>query len=273
MDATAIKEIAQAQAITAAAKALTEDTDVSNIVTLPNDFALHDLEKYLPKRRRARGTMSTNSIDNFAEYVKTHAEDGATVFITPETMKAVAVLNLGTPELPGHADNTAVLELKLTSPYRALLGITSNQRTQQTIAEFLEDWIGHIVCFNNDGTTLETKTAIAAVRSISIENLRKLEVEAEQFSETRSALDSVKATSKETLPSIIDFTCEPRHELTARTFSMRLSIITGEAVPKLALRIIKLEEHEEQMAEEMRGLVETALASDIPALVGSYQAK
>lgn len=273
-DASAIKELGQSEAIKAANESVTNAAENAHIVGLTNDFSLHDLEKYLPNRRRARGTMSTNSIENFAEYTEKHAEVGTSVFITAETMKAVAVLNLGSPSAPGHADNTAVLELKQTAPYKAMIGIASIARSQQNIAEFMEDWISHIVCQSNDGTVLEPKKAIAAIRSISIENLRKMEADVEQFSETRSALDSVKATSKETLPSSIDFTCEPRYFLKQRTFRMRLSILTGNSAPTLTLRIIKLEEHEEQMAEEMRELIVGAIKDKkIPVLVGSYQPK
>ena len=101
------------------ALAMSEDT--KEVVALPSDFKLHNLEQFLPNRRRARGTMSTAVLASFTEYATEHAEEGASVFIEPDLMIATAVLNLGSPSVPGHADNRAKLQLKKTAAYSELV--------------------------------------------------------------------------------------------------------------------------------------------------------
>ncbi len=49
-------------------------------------------------------------------YSKDLADEGTRCFIDADNMRAVSVLNLGTIDEPGHADNTATLKLKKTAP-------------------------------------------------------------------------------------------------------------------------------------------------------------
>lgn len=274
-DASAIKELSQSEAIKSANLAITDVNEDIHVVGLTNDFSLHDLEKYLPVRRRARGAMFTTVTGHFAKYVETHAEDGACVFVSPEKMQAVAVLNLGSTGNPGHADNTACLELKKTAAFIDLLKITSQNQplNQRQVAEFMEDWRDYITCYADAETTMETKRAIAAVRTITIEALSRMENTEETFGATKSTLDSVKASSKEKLPGFIDFSCAPRNGLRPRTFRIRVGVLTGGTTPSLTLRIIKLEEHEEQMAEELAEIVTAEIPTSVPVLVGTYVVK
>ena len=116
------------------------------------------------------------------------------------------------------------------------------------------------------------KHAVAAVRKISIEGTKRTEAAEQQLSQSRSTFEQVKATSTETLPVLIRMTTEPYKGLPARTFSVRLGIITGDK-PALVLRIVKLETHVEEMAEELASLVRSSLGDDVPVLLGEYSAK
>ena len=109
---TALQEPAS---IIAASAAIENQSITDNLVALPSDYKLHNLEQYLQVRRRARGLMATAILESFTDYTKAHAEAGASVFVNPDTMSATAVLNLGTPNEPGHADNRAKLEVKRTA--------------------------------------------------------------------------------------------------------------------------------------------------------------
>jgi uncharacterized protein YfdQ (DUF2303 family) len=68
-----IEALRASQAITAANEALAQAPHASlGVAALPADeFKLHDLEPYLPLRRRARGTFATQFVAPFAQY--THA--------------------------------------------------------------------------------------------------------------------------------------------------------------------------------------------------------
>lgn len=270
--ATGIKEAGQAISI---AMATTGEGELrQDTVTLPETFKLHDLEEQKPTRRRARGIMSTQFIAAFAAYALAHAEAGASVFINPSNLNATAVLNLGTPAAPGHADNTAVFMPKATAPYIALTAIASRAQSQVDIAEFLEDWTANIQCFAGN-EEVRVPTAVAAVRKITIESMRKQETNEQQLSASKSAFESIQATSQDPLPTLIYFSCAPYADLSERLFVLRLSVLTGEAKPKLLLRIQKVEEHSEQMADEMVAKLHAAFGGEtkLPVMVGAYAKK
>lgn len=250
---------------TAVGRAFADKTPVG----LPDHFTLHDLEKYLPNRRRARGMMETSSIQDFAYYVTKNAEPGAMVFVHSKSMVANAVLNLGTPEAPGHADNRAQIKPDTTAAYAALRAIAQGQALDQTrVAEFLEDWAPHISCFKDEGE-VSLKHAIAAVRNITIEGLRKVEASEQQLSASKSTFESVSASSKDPLPTTIYFRCEPYQGFQSRLFVLRLGIRTSEK-PAITLRIVNVELHEEQMAQELANRVSAAVNDACPVLIGDY---
>lgn len=274
IDAQAIKLLSEAQAISAAGAAVNAAMHSDAIVALPGDYTTHDLERYQPNRRRARGAMTTSSIGDFAAYVAAHKEAGASVFVDDKTMAATAVLNLGTPAEPGHADNLATLRLKATAAYLALTKIADGSaKTQRDVAEWLEDWQPIIEAINEEGGAIATKHAIAAVRAITIDAARKVESEEKSLGATRSALEQVTASSKgQPLPAILRVSLVPYQGLISRTFSVRLGVLTTGNTPSLTLRVAMAEQHAEEMAQELAADVRANL-SDVPAMLGAYQAK
>lgn len=280
-DKSAIQTLSEAASISQASHAVKHALADASVVALPDSFATHDLEKYQLTRRRARGAMTTEDTKAFASYVEAHAELGTAVFVDQAGMKAVAVLNLGTAHEPGHADNTATLALKSVAAYDAMRKIASGTpQTQATIAEWMEDWQHLLKCYANpddtggDYSAMSTAKAIAAVRNITIEAARKVESEEGQLSASKSAFESVKASSKHQLPSYIYVTLQPYVGLAERTFVLRLGILTGGDKTAVVLRIVKAEEHQQEMAAEFAALVSGALEhTSHPVLIGSYSAK
>lgn len=277
-DKDTLDALQQAKSIETANRAFAFSHTSHHVVALPSDFKTHDLEAFLPNRRRARGTMATTHHADFADYVAQHAEDGCSVFVDPAAMKATAILNLGTPDNPGHADNKAQLVAEQTAAYRALLGVANGAgQKQATVAEFLEDWLPYLVCTGADGTDITLPKAVAAVRKVTIESLKKLENAEGQLSASRSAFESVTAHSgADPLPATIDFSCQAYAGLPTRTFRVRLSVITGSDKPAIGLRIVKHEQHVEEMAQELAQLVGDAISKagcpDMPVLIGTYSA-
>lgn len=271
-NAEAIEKISESQSIVAARDAVGASLENGYaVVSLPSSFTERDLEKFMPTRRRLRGSMVTSAIADFAKYTESHLENGATIFIDPESMAATGVLNLGSPDSPGHADNISKLAPKRTAAYAALRAIASgNPVSQRSAAEFMEDWIGSTVCYK-DNQVVVPNQAIAAIRNLTIEAMRKLESQEQQLSASKSAFESITATSIEPLPTMIEFTCTPYKDLIKRTFTMRLGITTGSDKPNLTLRIIKIEEHEEQMAAELAERIQAAITNkEIEVVIGQY---
>lgn len=265
----AIEQLAKAEAISAAEAAVTKQVDT--LVALPQDFQIQDLERYMSTRRRLRGAMVSSVLADFAQYAQQNAEAGARVFVNQTGMTAAAVLNIGTTELPGHADNTATFTPQSTAAYRALREISDGKPLKQTtVAEFIEDWIPMIQC-TRDGEPVPLPRAIGAIRDITIEKLAKIGSAEQQLSATRSAFESVKAEGSD-IPTLIEFKTEPYQGLASRTFGLRLGIIT-EGKPAITLRIVKAEQHAEEMANELASLVRGAIGEAMPVLIGSYAVK
>ena len=267
-----IEAVRESQAITAAQSAMSDalSTDDS-VVALPNEFKTHDLEKYQSTRRRMRGIFSTAYILPFAEYTKAYGDLGATVFVNAANMSARAVLDLGTTAHPGHADNTASLKLESTAAFAALTNLNARALRQATAAEFFEDWSNHAeLSFFHDADPLTTKQAIAAIRSITIEQARKVDSEEQQLSASRTAFESVKASSKETLPTLIYFTTKPYPELQPRQFVLRLGVNTGDSTPTITMRVQNMEQHTEEMGAELVALISAHFGDGLPVLMGSY---
>lgn len=274
-DKSAIEALQFAASITNAHTALDAallDRHAAPVVALPSDFKLHELEDHLPGRSRARGAMETTSLESFANYIRQHAGAGCTVFVDAVNMRARAVLNLGTSLAPGHADDVATLKPEKTAPYTALLQATTSGISQKAAAEFLEDWSGEVECFNDAGL-IAPKLAIGAIRRISIEGARKVESEVQNLSATQSAFESVIATSKDPIPTLIYFTCQPYADLPGRAFVMRLGITTGDKDPRIVLRIIKDEEHREEMAAELCERITELIGDAAQTVIGTYTRK
>ena len=275
LDATAILQLQQAittEAVSSAVRTAYEHPGA--VVFVPDNFERHDLERLLPNRRRARGAMNTSDIEAFATYSEAHAETGATVFIDADAMSARAVLNLGDADQPGHADNVSVLKLKSRAAYNALLAIgNGRQISQQAAAEFLEDWAEEVECFGESSGALNHGAAVAALRKLTIDTARKVESTVGQLSASLSAMEQVKASSENPVPTTIYFTCVPFHGLKQTLFVLRLAIHTAGDKPTLSLRIKNLEGHQEQMAKEFAENVRDAIPGEIPVVIGTYATK
>lgn len=272
----AIQELSQAEAISAADAAIANGEN-RGVVALPNHFQVHDLEKHLPNRRRQRGTMTTALLADFARYVSEQRSiAGAAVFVDGQKMEAVAVLNLGTPMIPGHCDHRAVFTPPATSALRALAQIADRPQSQKAIAEFAEDWLPHITFTDGDGEELDPAQCIRAIRSITIEAKREGESQVQDLRAERSELESIVAKTKADgakLPARVNFICVPHLGLRHRMFAMRVSVVTANPKePAITLRVIQREKHNEEMAEELATLVRASVGESMPVLVGTLNA-
>lgn len=230
------------------------------------------LEKFNLNRFRFRGALSTASIDDFTRYSKDLADEGTRCFIDADNMRAVSVLNLGTIDEPGHADNTATLKLKKTAPFSALLSVNGERNSQKSLAEWIEDWADYLVGFDANGDAIQATKAAAAIRKITIEANQTADFEDNDFSGKRSLMESVEAKTKDIMPVAFEFKCVPFEGLKERPFKLRLSIITGDR-PVLVLRIIQLEAVQEDMANEFRDLlVEKFKDSKVETFIGTFTA-
>lgn len=216
---------------------------------VPKGMELVSLEEYQEHRSEYRGLFCTQSIEDFATYAA--AFPGAKCFVDQESMTAENFFDLGDDAHPGHGRHRAHLALSKTAAFKSLLSVSGCQHSQKGLAEWLEDWRDFITPIGTD----DIKKAIAAVRNITISAKADATFIDEDFRGSRSVAEEIEAKSQETLPTGFTFECEPYHGLLPRTFSLRLSVLTGEASPKLVLRITRWEEYQEAMALEFTDLL------------------
>lgn len=243
-------------------------------VAVPNGLEIVNLERYQNGRYRFRGSLKTTSINDFVKYSVGYSDaPGVRCFIDAEDMTARTIFNLGTIEYPGHADNSALIVLKKTSPFSAVLLVNGRKQGQKELAEWLEDWRDHLLAFDADGNVLDIKQAIGAVRRITIESSRSSDHEDSDFSARRSVMENVEAKSKDIMPATFEFKCTPYDELQERAIKLRYSILTSQDTPTLVLRIVQLENLQELMAQEFRDILSAKFEeTQIETFIGNFSA-
>jgi uncharacterized protein YfdQ (DUF2303 family) len=115
--------------------------------------------------------------------------------------------------------------------------------------------------YGKDDKVMQSRVAIAAVRTISLQRLREIESTVGDFEESASALEKVEATNKDTLPHYIVFKCAPFKGLGEREFKIRIGVITSGQTPKFVLRLVGAEDIDDQIVDEFKTLVETKMKS------------
>ncbi len=276
MDASAIKQLQESQSIENANKEIPGDLN-HQLIALPEDFKLHNLEGYHAVRFRFRGAFSTTSIDAFAGYAREVITQQSPCFIDAKAMNAKLIFNFTDK---GHCDNTGFVALEKTAAYVALLKIAGARSTQKEIAEFIEDWRNCLVARseptaeNPAGEIIPIVRVIGAIRKISIEAIAKSESEVRNFGATQASMESIDVKSADMPPAFLSFTCEPYSGLPIRTFDLRLSVITDRA-PALILRIVREEQVSEEMAKEFKAIIETKVSDITPEIntfIGKFSA-
>lgn len=272
MDQTAVKQIQDtAAAIALAQGPLASVSEATPLVALPDNFALHDLERYLPQRSRFRASFRTAHIASFADY---HQEHGpAAIFIDPEAMAAISIYNVGTTDEPGHGDHTAALQLEKTASFKAFLRfIGAGPHDQRTIAEWVEDWRDYVTGYDSEGTEIPPIRMAAGLRKVDIESARKVSSSESDFAANRSVIEDIEAKSADgSLPSFVSFACAPYHGLTEQIFQFRISVVTSGEKLRFSTRRVQEEADTEETATQFVEVLKEAVGTDAPIYQGTYQ--
>lgn len=244
---------------------------VSPVIATHKDTRLEDLEPFLPNRSRLRCVYKTQSIDDFVSYSQQFDSPNATCFIDENEMRALNLLDLGTTEQPLHQDHHAILQLKQTAFFEALLSMNGQHVSQKRMAEFFEDWgdmvSTEIVDQNNNDLSLIG--AVKAFRDLTIESVSKAQSKVGDFNESLSTMEQIEAKAEEALPAKVIFQCEPYSGLNDVELTCRFSIITSEEKPKLVLRILRLEAQMEAIAQDFKDIIKEDLSGcDVSIYLG-----
>lgn len=258
----------EAQALAAAGKAIR--VQGTELALLPDSVSIHSLEQYQPHRNRFRGTLRTSAIPDFVEYVNRHCREatGPACFVNQDEMSAQVIFNLGSIEQAGHGDDTAQLTLKPTAAYASLCAVLGRGMTQQTLAEWLEDWAPHIAAFAHDDP-MTIAAAINGVRKMTIKQVSERNSTVGDLSASRSAMDEIEARSQEILPTAFAFSVAPYEGLQVAQIRLRLAVIVSGESMVLKLRWVGEEAQREAFAAEFKQVLAGQLKT-VPVTIGSF---
>lgn len=266
MEAKAIQLI-QETAVLAHAKVL--DTFMP-AVALPASVNITSLEKFQQARSRFRGVLTTDSLNDFSEYVLAQADGNTSGFVDSEDMTCSVFFNLGDQDTPGHGDFRATLTLKKTAAFIALERAADSQHRQKELSDFIEDWAPNLSALDPEGKNIDLRRAAGAIRSITIEQARKSEHVVGDMNASRSAMEQIEAKSADGLPAELLFRVIPYEGLQARTIQLRVAVLTGGSEPILRLRWIGEAQLREDLAQEFKQVVAQEVGGATTLTIGSF---
>lgn len=260
----------QASAIATKAENLKTDTPAVILMDGPGKTSVFPIEELMARRSRFRGTMSTNSLKDFVAYVIKRAGNPRG-FVDAERIEALACsvyFNLGDHEVPGHADDLAILKPKALSAFSAMRAINGKKVSQQELIDWIEDWHHILRASKGDGVNPEDMgiaAAVAGIRNIKLVKKGEATSTVGNMNATRSAMEEIEANRDGTMPGMFVLTTAPFDGFAVRDFSLRVSILTGGGEPQLSLRWQRQEHQCEEIAQEFKSI----LARDLGGLSDS----
>lgn len=242
-------------------------------VVLPENSTIVSLEKWQAGRSRFRGIYSTHSLADFVAYTAGRAIPTAKGFIDQDAMSCTIIFNLGDDENPGHADDRALLSLRASAGYKAAQSIGGRQMTQKELSDWIEDWHQFVTAVDESGNHMNLSRAIAAVRTITVKAASESAHTVSDTGASRSAMDQIEASSKETLPASLVFSVVPYEGLTEQQISLRLSVITSGTQPGLKLRWVGEEVQREGIAQEFKSVLQAQVGESAALVLGAFDPK
>ena len=236
---------------------------------IPEDYRLIDLSKYAGQPQRFEGCFETGSIADFIRYANINKQDDSGLFIDANNNSAKFIIDHGTPDAPKHGSHVAVLELHATAAYRALISIHQEKHSQQALAEWVEEWGGHITVEDDAGESMTLAQATAAIRKIEIKNKSEREFEEGESARKVSAMEQIEAKMRGQQPKTLRFTCTPFDGFEPVQAEIRLNVIATKDAPIIATRIIRLETLRESVGQQFKKILTDGIPG-IPAYIGDF---
>jgi len=276
MDNTAIQRIEQL-----AVTALTlPKTDIP-AVALPGDAKLQSLESFSQQPARMRSTYTTERLGDFTKYVNDeHLLESATaMFVDPRGEGATCIIDHGNHEEPLWGDHRAILAMKHTPEFAALLKATQETLTQRNLTDFLEDWADEITpltIIEEDGEEKSEKVsvarAIASIRTVDIKGKHETSHTDGNFKAARTSMEEIEAKARSgSLPSFLVMSCSLYPDTRQRDITARLSLLTGGDKPAFRLRIVGLEKIEHETSEDVQLMLRSGIEEDVRMYIGAVK--
>ena len=145
--------------------------------------------------------------------------------------------------------------------------------SQKDLSDWIEDWNASLSATDDAGQTMSIVKAIAAVRTITIKASSESDHAISETRTSRSAMDQIEATSKETLPASLVFSVVPYEGLSVRDITLRVSVITSGTQPMLKLRWVGEEVQREEIAQEFKAVLQENIGNSAALSLGAFDPK
>ncbi len=252
MEGEAVKEIQRSTGINEFIQVIKETDTQIPVVAAPQGISIKTLEDYMPNASRYRQKYQTTSINDYANYCKEFDQEGAKCFVDKDEMVAETIFDLGTNDKPLHSAHRAYLKMKKTNAFQALLYFAGHELSQKSTADFIEDWSDSLVIYTNSGDKIPAIHAAKSIQDLTIEKIREASSKTGNFSEAMSSMEKIEAKNQEKIPAELQFSCIPYTGIDALTFTIKIQLLTSHEKPKIKARIIKLEQIEDEIADEFK---------------------
>lgn len=223
-------------------------------IMVPAAAAIESTEKFSEVPRFHRHAFSTERLTDFVAYVADNTKNlpenvNPTAYVKPDGKGAFAVLDHGNPGLPLWGHHSAELKLREAPAWIAAQAISQGIRPQQLVIDWLEDWDGSISACAQDGSAIEFRRAITALRRIKLEAKAQVVKVEGDFNRAQSSLESIDASGDgEALPAYFVLHSPLYVGTLTHDIVLRLGVRENDGKPALALRIVGREVLQERTA-------------------------
>ena len=236
---------------------------------ISNETALASLEKYGAAPLFYRAQLMTKFIEQFLKY--TRDQGSSHVFINDQELGAVAFFDLGTPTEPKWGRHRAFLALEKEPAYIALLSKADSRMDQQTLIDFIEDWMDNIQFFNAAGEVIDVHDAIKNIRRLKIKVNGESNSDHGNYAQSRSTLEEVELQAGEQPPpAYFIFSCTPYPGLGSRDFLCSLRANASKDAFTLMYRITRQSAIEHEIVQEFCQTISAGLTEEHKVTIGKF---
>ncbi|MCC5809907.1 MAG: DUF2303 family protein [Ectothiorhodospiraceae bacterium] len=239
-------------------------------ISLPGGNKVESLEQFQERPARNRTRFTTERLPDWLAYVTDHApKPGAAAFVRPDGSGATGIMDFGTHETPQWCDHRAVLTMKHTPEFAALLEACSSALSQRDLTDWLEDWRDIITPFE-DEEEVSVAQAVAAIRKVDIKQAQSSTHEQADYRASVSSIAEIDARSASgSLPTLFTIWARVYPSTTPCSIQVRPSLLTGDSTPRFRLRIMAEARLMEDVANEVQQDIRDQLAESVPVYLGS----
>lgn len=234
-------------------------------VLVPAGYKVESIEKLSHGPWRMRAIVAADCIAEFSAYVNEHANAYSRVFVDPQKLEALAVLDYGAPHQPQWGEHRAHCRLRLDECYADLLRLaTGSALDTERLVDFVLD---HPDACEFTSVPPEDQArpedyfsvpqAVQTLRKIKTRQSRDSEHDTSDTNRSRSTLERAAVTSA--VPLTLRVQRKPAEGLDKRAIDVRLRYYLDGDKPLVSMRVISRGSLDQAIAEDFRTKLREAL--------------